>query len=44
MKYNQLMAANRRAIEVLFRQNYTLTAIVKAIGFSKSAASPVANR
>jgi transposase, IS30 family len=39
MKYNQLTAADRGAIEVLLQQNYTLTAIAKAIGFSKSTVS-----
>ncbi len=39
MKYNQLTAADRGAIEVLLHKNYTLTEIAKEIGFSKSTVS-----
>lgn len=44
MKYNQLTAADRGAIEILLQQNYTLTAIAKAIGFSKSTVSREINQ
>ncbi len=36
MKYNQLTAADRGAIQVLLHKNYTLTQIAREIGFNKS--------
>ncbi|MBD3250206.1 MAG: helix-turn-helix domain-containing protein [Candidatus Pacebacteria bacterium] len=39
MKYNQLTAADRGAIEVLLKKNYTLTEIANEIGFHKNPSS-----
>jgi IS30 family transposase len=39
MKYNQLTAADRGAIEALLHKNYTLTEIAREIGFHKSTVS-----
>jgi transposase, IS30 family len=39
MKYNQLTAADRGAIQVLLHKNYTLTQIAREIGFHKSTVS-----
>ena len=44
MKYKQLTAANRGAIEVLLQENYTITEIAKATGFHKSTISREVNK